>query len=62
VISSLLSVFMPLPFLFLELVIGLVQATVFSLLTLVYLSIMTTKPHGEAHGADQKTASATAHA
>lgn len=46
VISSLVSVAIPLPFMFLELIVGVVQAAVFSLLTLVYLSIAITAPHG----------------
>ena len=49
VISSLVSFVVPLPFMFLELIVGVVQATVFAMLTLVYLTIMTTKPHGEGH-------------
>ena len=46
VIASLVSFVMPLPFMLLELLVGLVQASVFSMLTLVYLSVMTMKPHG----------------
>ncbi len=38
----------PLPFMLLELIVGIVQATVFSMLTLVYLTIATTEIHG--HG------------
>jgi len=49
VISSLVAYIVPLPFMFLELIVGLIQATVFSMLTLVYLSIMSSKPHGEGH-------------
>ena len=47
VISSLVSYFVPLPFMGLELLVGVVQATVFSLLVLVYLTISTTAPHGD---------------
>ncbi len=47
VLSSLVAFILPLPFMALELIVGLVQATVFSLLTLVYLSMLTTPPHGE---------------
>ena len=50
VISSLVSVAIPLPFMFLELIVGVIQATVFAMLTLVYLSMMTT--HHEAHDHD----------
>lgn len=47
VISSLVSYFVPLPFMGLELLVGVVQATVFSLLVLVYLTVSTTAPHGD---------------
>ena len=47
VIASLVPVFVPLPFMGIELLVGIVQATVFSLLTLVYLTVMTLPPHGE---------------
>ena len=46
VLSSLFAYILPIPFMGMELIVGIVQATVFSMLTLVYLSIMTTKPHG----------------
>lgn len=36
----------PIPFMLLELIVGIVQATVFSMLTLVYLSIATSEIHG----------------
>ena len=55
VISSLVSFVIPLPFMFLELIVGVVQATVFSMLTLVYLSILTSKPHGDSHDAEHAT-------
>ncbi|MDE2312301.1 MAG: F0F1 ATP synthase subunit A [Patescibacteria group bacterium] len=38
----------PLPFMLLELIVGVVQATVFAMLTLTYLSIAVTEPHGHA--------------
>lgn len=41
VIAGLISVFVPLPFVALEIIVGLVQAVVFSMLTLVYLNIAT---------------------
>lgn len=47
VISALVGVFVPMPFMFLELLVGLVQASVFTLLTLVYLTMATSAPHGE---------------
>jgi F-type H+-transporting ATPase subunit a len=46
VISSLVSFVVPLPFMALELIVGIVQATVFSMLTLVYLTMMSSAPHG----------------
>lgn len=45
----------PLPFQALELLVGVIQATVFSMLTLVFLTLATEKPHGEhseAHAVD----------
>lgn len=47
VISSLVVFLVPTPFMLLELLVGLVQAGVFTMLTLVYLTVMTTAPHGE---------------
>ena len=47
VMYSLAAYVVPLPFTFLELIVGAVQATVFSMLTLVYLTILSEKPHGE---------------
>lgn len=53
VLAGILPVFLPLPFMALELIVGIVQATVFSMLALVYLTIATTEvtSHGseEAH-------------
>lgn len=49
VISSLVSVAVPLPFMFLELIVGVIQATVFAMLTLVYLSMMTTHHEAQDH-------------
>ncbi len=46
VIGSLISVIVPVPFLLLEIIVGIVQAMVFSLLTVVYLTMSTTAPHG----------------
>lgn len=45
VMASLLAVFLPLPFIALEILVGLIQAAVFSMLTLVYLTIATTEVH-----------------
>jgi F-type H+-transporting ATPase subunit a len=46
VISALVPYLAPIPFLFLEIFVGLVQALVFSLLTLVFLTIGT-EQHAE---------------
>jgi F-type H+-transporting ATPase subunit a len=42
VLAGILPVLLPLPFMALELIVGIVQATVFAMLTLVYLTIATT--------------------
>lgn len=52
VISSIMAYFVPLPFMFMEVIVGLVQALVFSMLTLVYLTIATSDPHGEEHDSE----------
>ncbi len=50
VIISIVSVLLPTPFMLLEVMVGLIQAAVFSILTLVYLTVASSKPHGaEAH-------------
>lgn len=57
VIGSLVAFLVPLPFLALELLVGIVQAMVFSLLTLVYLTIATTPVHNaETHGVEMEEA------
>ena len=48
VFASLMAFILPTPFLFMELMVGAVQATVFSILIMVYLTIMSTS-HGEEH-------------
>ena len=45
VMSSLVALAVPTPFMLLELLVGLIQASVFAMLTLVYLSVLTAKPH-----------------
>jgi F-type H+-transporting ATPase subunit a len=45
VLAGLIAVFIPLPFMALELLVGLIQAVVFSMLTLVYLNLATLE-HG----------------
>ncbi len=47
VMYSLVSYVVPLPFMALELIVGIIQATVFSMLALVYLTILSEKPHGD---------------
>ena len=42
VLAGILPALLPLPFIALEIIVGIVQATVFSMLTLVYLTIATT--------------------
>lgn len=45
-----LSAFLiPLPFLFLEILVGLVQALVFAMLTMAFMAILTTSHHAESH-------------
>ncbi|KKT69995.1 MAG: ATP synthase subunit a [Candidatus Uhrbacteria bacterium GW2011_GWE2_45_35] len=48
VIYSLVSFVIPLPFMFLELLVGIIQATVFAMLTLVFMKSMS-DAHGEGH-------------
>ena len=45
VMASLISYIVPLPFMLMEVLVGFIQASVFSMLTLVYLTVMTTAPH-----------------
>jgi len=47
VMSSLVGLLVPTPFMLLELLVGLIQAAVFTMLTLVYLTVLTTAPHAE---------------
>src|SRR3989339_2264804 len=46
VISSIAVAIVPAPFMMLELLVGLIQASVFTMLTLVYLTVLTAQPHG----------------
>lgn len=48
VISALVAALVPTPFMLLELLVGLIQASVFTMLTIVYLTVATSAPHGEA--------------
>ena len=47
-VSSIFAFIFPLPFLLLEVIVGLVQALVFSMLTMVFMAILTTS-HKEPH-------------
>lgn len=49
VISALFAAIVPAPFMLLELLVGLIQASVFAMLTLVYLTVATAEPHGAGH-------------
>src|SRR3989344_6245653 len=45
VMASLIAFLVPTPFLLLELIVGLIQATVFAMLTLVYFTVATSEAH-----------------
>jgi len=47
-VSSIFAFIFPLPFLMLEVIVGIVQALVFSMLTMAFMAILTT-PHKETH-------------
>ncbi|MFH0857493.1 MAG: FoF1 ATP synthase subunit a [Candidatus Magasanikbacteria bacterium] len=47
VMSSLMGLIVPMPFMLLELLVGLIQASVFAMLTLVYITVMSSAPHGD---------------
>lgn len=49
VISALAGVLVPAPFMLLEILVGVVQASVFAMLTLVYLTVASAEPHGAEH-------------
>lgn len=46
VMAGLIAYAVPIPFLFLELLVGLIQAAVFSILTLAFCSVAIMEPHG----------------
>ncbi len=54
VLAGILPFILPLPFMALEIIVGIVQATVFSMLTLVYLTVATTEvaSHHDNHPED----------
>lgn len=45
VIASIVAYVVPIPFMFLEILVGIVQATIFSVLTLVFLQLSTSEGH-----------------
>ncbi|MFA6105126.1 MAG: F0F1 ATP synthase subunit A [Patescibacteria group bacterium] len=47
VIASIIGILMPTPFMLLELLVGLIQAGVFAILTIVYLTVAGQAPHGD---------------
>lgn len=47
VMAALFAAFLPAPFMLLELLVGLIQAGVFAMLTLTYLVVATAVPHGD---------------
>lgn len=49
VITAIAGLLVPTPFMLLELLVGLIQAGVFAMLTLVYLTVATMEPHGAEH-------------
>lgn len=49
VISALAIALVPTPFMMLELLVGLIQASVFAMLTLVYMTLASEAPHGAEH-------------
>lgn len=48
-ISSIFAFIIPLPFLMLEAIVGVVQALVFSMLTMAFMAILTTPHHSSTH-------------
>jgi F-type H+-transporting ATPase subunit a len=48
-ISSLFAFLLPIPFMMLEIIVGLVQALVFAMLTMVFMSVLMTPHHAEEH-------------
>jgi F-type H+-transporting ATPase subunit a len=49
VISSIAIAIVPTPFMLLELLVGIIQASVFAMLTLVYMTVASMEPHGAEH-------------
>lgn len=53
-VSSIFAFIFPLPFLFLEIIVGFVQALVFSMLTMAFMAILTTPHHSNAREVSHK--------
>lgn len=60
VMMSIFAYFLPLPFIFMEILVGVIQATVFAMLSLVYFTVAT-EAHGEEHD-EHESKPAHAHA
>ncbi|HVZ58804.1 MAG TPA: F0F1 ATP synthase subunit A [Patescibacteria group bacterium] len=56
-ISKLFAFGFPVPFMFLEIIVGLVQALVFSMLTMAFMSVLMTPHHEENHVAKEVSSS-----
>lgn len=52
-VSTIFAFIFPLPFLLLEVIVGVVQALVFSMLTMVFMAILTTSHSHEAHSQEK---------
>jgi len=53
-ISKLFAFGFPIPFMFLEIIVGLVQALVFAMLTMAFMSVLMTSHHEENHAASKE--------
>ncbi len=62
VIASLFAFAAPLPFICLELIVGVIQATVFTMLALVYFTLFSKQPHGQSHEPAEQHATTPKHA
>ncbi len=49
VMLGLVAVLVPAPFMLLEMLVGIIQASVFAMLTLVYMTVASAEPHGAEH-------------
>ncbi len=52
-VSSIFAVLLPVPFLMLEVIVGLVQALVFAMLTMAFMAILSTPHHQEAKSGEE---------